>query len=122
MRYLFVILVGTGIILQSFSKLIILSNFQLNKEYISKNLCVKKAIKNNHCNGQCHLKKQLQKEENNEQVPSNTLKTMKEIQIICQSVTPYRFNSGLILISKFSPLTNSVKPPHTFSVFHPPQV
>lgn len=122
MRYLFVILVGTGIIFQSFSKLIILANFQLNKEYISKNLCVKKAVKNNDCKGQCHLKKQLQKEERSEHFPANSLKAIKEVQIICQNFIPFRFHSGLILVTNFAPLNNLLILPHPFSVFHPPQV
>lgn len=121
MKYLFVILVGTGIILHSFSTMIILINFQLNKEYISKNLCVQKAIKNNHCNGHCHLKKQLQEEEKKDQVPAN-LKDLKDFQIFCQTNSTFQFNDISELNKTFTPFKSLISTPPSFSIFHPPKV
>jgi len=51
-------------------------NYQLNKEYISKVLCENRNKPQMHCNGKCHLNKQLKKsaaesEKNNSTARSN---------------------------------------------------
>jgi len=46
-------------------------NYAINKNYIAKNLCVKKDIPNNTCNGKCHLKKQIKQNQDNNN-PENT--------------------------------------------------
>lgn len=38
-------------------------DYAINKDYIAKELCVKKDIPNNCCQGKCYLKKQLNKSE-----------------------------------------------------------
>jgi len=38
----------------------VISEFQLNRDYISQNLCVNKAEKNSHCKGTCYLKNKLE--------------------------------------------------------------
>src|ERR1035438_5166972 len=48
-----------GLLLQSFSKVGILLNYRLNKDFISKNFCENKNKPALHCNGKCHLAKQL---------------------------------------------------------------
>ena len=62
------------ILFQPFSKIWIVVSFKINQESIAKTLCVKKEIENNTCQGMCHLKKQLDKEDEKEQkqAPTNT--------------------------------------------------
>jgi hypothetical protein len=68
------ILLALVIFLQPFSKIWIFVSFKINQESIAKTLCVKKDIENNTCQGQCHLKKQIDKadKEEQKQTPSNT--------------------------------------------------
>ncbi|MFN8166406.1 MAG: hypothetical protein U0X76_09655 [Bacteroidia bacterium] len=47
---------------QSVSTAFVLAGYELNRSYISKNLCENKSKPSLHCNGKCHLKKELQKE------------------------------------------------------------
>jgi hypothetical protein len=42
----------------------IILQWSVKRDYISQNLCVKRNLKNNDCNGQCHLSKQLDKADN----------------------------------------------------------
>jgi hypothetical protein len=79
LRSLLAIIIVTAISAQAISKLVILINFQLNKEYIAKNLCEKKEEQDNCCQGTCHLKKQLAEDEerNNEATNSGKLKFEK---------------------------------------------
>lgn len=68
-RSLLSYLLITAVIMQSFSKWLIFTEFKVNQNYISKNLCINKSSPSKHCNGHCHLVKQLQKdaEQNNDQ-------------------------------------------------------
>ncbi len=50
---------------QTYVRLSILVNFELNKKYIAQNLCEKRAMPVNDCQGNCYLKKQLTKEQQN---------------------------------------------------------
>jgi hypothetical protein len=55
--------------------------YVLFKDYIAKNICVKKSEKNNCCQGKCYLKQQLkQVEETNGDKPSNQSNNSKKNQ------------------------------------------
>jgi hypothetical protein len=86
----FFILAMAGILMQNFGKFLILVNFELNRAYITKNLCVKKEDPNNCCKGKCYLKKQIEQEEKKEESPSTSLKDKEEIQY-CQNLEHLRF-------------------------------
>jgi len=121
LKSLFFILALTGIVFQNVSKSIILVNFELNKEYISKNLCEKKNIKGNCCQGSCQLKKQLKKadDHHNRQAPST--KGLEEIQLF-GVLQPITLNVNLFVQQsiQFS-LTTSIPLKPVFSIFHPPK-
>ena len=51
---------------QSLSSLLVVAGYELNRDFITKNFCVNKAKPSLHCNGKCHLKKELSKEQDNE--------------------------------------------------------
>lgn len=47
-----------------FIKAGIIIQWSIQRDYIAQNLCAKRNVANNDCNGQCHLKKQLDQVEN----------------------------------------------------------
>jgi hypothetical protein len=49
------------ILLQTFSQELIVLDYQVHKERITELFCVNKARPKLHCNGKCHLAKQLRK-------------------------------------------------------------
>lgn len=69
------------ILFQSGASMFTLLHFELNKDFIVKNLCINRSKPSMHCNGKCHLKKQLKKTEqqqnkrslNNKEAASYTL-------------------------------------------------
>lgn len=63
------------VFLQVFSKAWILIAFKINQIEIAQTLCEKRAVKNNTCQGKCHLKQQLDKadQEETKQIPKNSL-------------------------------------------------
>jgi len=85
------ILFAAVIFLQPFSKIWIVVSFKINQNQIAKTLCVKKEIKNNCCQGKCHLKKQLEQadQEEQKQTPPN-LKEKVEV-LYCQTRPPFDF-------------------------------
>ena len=109
-----------SILLQAFSSTFVYLNYQLNKEYISKTLCVNKDKPQMHCNGKCHLKKQLDKEERTENIPSGT-KEKNELSIINQYYSLKLINTPLVQELKSFYCRADYSHPF-FSVFHPPQL
>lgn len=115
-------MVLSGVLFQTLNKLIVCINFELNRDFIAKNLCVKKEEPKNCCQGKCHLKKQLDKQDENEKsAPVKSTKEVVETQFYygqqqvnisyglfyLQKIhTPYKFPELLLQVS---------------SIFHPPK-
>ncbi len=68
-------------LLQSFTRTFIILNYQVNKDYISNVLCENKEKKAMHCEGKCHLKKELDKEQKSESTPTGNSKEKFEITL-----------------------------------------
>ncbi len=122
MKHIFIILALTGVLLQNFNKIIIYVNFELNREFIAKTVCEKKEIRANKCNGSCHLKKQLAKEEKKEQSPTNPIKEKVEVQFFSEtnSRTPFFYSSFTKILR--SSYFFSLSEKHLHTVFQPPKV
>lgn len=91
--------------------------YNLFKDYIAKNLCVKKEIKGNCCQGKCFIKKQIKMTSENDETTQNTNdnNTKKNISVpvlefvLFSSITLYLnkttklqlFGSGTILIASY---------------------
>lgn len=60
MRHWSAILLVFVLLFQLSSKTIILLHYELNKWEITRNYCVNRSNAALHCNGKCHLKKQLE--------------------------------------------------------------
>lgn len=79
------------IFLQPLSKIWIVVSFKINQDTIAKTLCVKKEIKGNTCQGKCHLKKQLDKADEEEQKQTPTSSKEKVEVLYCYNQTPFDF-------------------------------
>lgn len=108
-------------LLQIFSRTIIILIFEINRDYIAKNLCVKKDEPNNCCKGKCHLKKELDKEEKQEQSPINPIKEKEEIQFYSDNKTKFSFFNTPLISELISHYSFSLSEKHIHSIFHPPQ-
>lgn len=122
MTRLISILLLSGFLFQVFGKVLILADYEWNKTYISQVLCENKNKPQSHCNGKCHLKKQLAKDEKRENAPANNLKGKTEIQLFSQKagiVFPHQYLTGAAAFAPFQ--CNETAAP-SFAVFHPPSV
>jgi hypothetical protein len=112
------------ILLQTIGKTIVLANYEINKEYISKVLCVNKSKPKMHCNGKCHLKKELSKAEKREKLPLNSTIEKVNIQLFSTSTDIFEL-SALVISTNNDVLFNysfHQSDKHPSCIFQPPQV
>ena len=95
--------------------------FQLNQKKIIQTHCENTAKPKMHCDGKCHLKKQLKKEEKREQTPfSKDSKEKIELQYFAE--TAYSFHSQITIATGISTAYSfSVSASLPQGVFQPPK-
>ena len=110
------------LITQTFSKYFVMLSFQLNRDYIAKNLCENRYRPQLHCKGNCVLMKKIKQEQKQEQNAPCPGKT--EIStIILSSRSFFAAAVPLVFTSTISyvMVADSGKPiDRAFSIFHPP--
>lgn len=102
-------------------------DYWVNYEYIAKELCENKAKPEMHCDGKCHLKKELAKASEDEKPLSSekksTLKQESEVLFFENETT---LISKPILLLTFLKVKNKYQNLYaylsTYTVFHPPSV
>ncbi len=101
-------------------------DYIVNYEYISKVLCVNKAKPMMHCNGKCHLMKELAKAAETENPKSSDKKQNTPIQevlffkeIKSFSIVSFSFSTESKINSSYLELYSYL---NTNSVFHPPTI
>ena len=120
----------TGLILlflvaaQSFSPWITIGQYAINKEYISKNLCINKDRPKLHCNGKCQLMKKLAEEEKqNAPAESSLGKNKTSLEWYWQDLPPQEITALAGLKTLWPSLdASSLCTSDPRSVFHPPSV
>jgi hypothetical protein len=108
------------ILITTFTKGFVWLQYQGNKDFISKNLCVNKSRPQLHCKGKCQLmKKMADEEQENSSSPVPKLKSgFEETAII---VTTNHCRLGVEFVTTWHPFTkNSAYNSPVFPVFHPP--
>jgi hypothetical protein len=81
MKFVLVPLLMLLILSQSFSKLFVVLEYNLNKDFIAKNLCINKAKPKLHCNGKCQMMKKLAEEEK-QNSPNNSTTKIKIQEVL----------------------------------------
>jgi hypothetical protein len=99
-----------------------MADYELNKDYITKNFCVNKAKPMMHCNGKCHMRKELAQQDKKENsLPYQNLKDKSELQYFSKAELikynePTEISKSDFIYSFFIPKVSAS------SIFHPPQV
>ncbi|MEC5142279.1 hypothetical protein [Chitinophaga sp. 212800010-3] len=120
MKHLSLICILFGLLLQNFSKSLIVMQFKVNQTYIAKELCVNRDKPQMHCNGHCHLKKELDKDTQPEK-NNNNGKDKYEVMFVdpIQSFSISSPDNQLSFISYYKAPRLSKR---SSSIFHPPQL
>jgi hypothetical protein len=72
MKFVLVPLFMLLMLAQTFSKWFVVIDYQLNRDFVAKALCINKARPRMHCNGQCQVMKKLAEEEKQNSSSHNT--------------------------------------------------
>ncbi len=121
MRSFIAILIASVFLFQSASKLLIMADYEMNKEFIAKNLCENKEKPKSTCNGKCHLAKELKKQDKKENQTSNSQKEKYENQFYSEVkksdvINTDLTNNQLVVLYQFTNYANYLD-----SIFQPPR-
>ena len=122
MRFIIVPILLVLVMTQSFSHWFVVLAFNINRDYIAKNLCENRYRPKMHCNGNCVLMKKLKEKEKSEE---NQPAAKAEINIIVLSSKTYFANT----LPPVQVQTKTVFPEsllvktvdRSFAFFHPPR-
>ena len=120
MKTLSVILLSFVILLQPLSKLVLVAEYQVNKNYIAEFLCVNKSKPKLHCEGKCQLSKKLKAAEaHNEDHPA-PVKNQLEVLYFCQAAPTFLFQIPTVFKTEYLVFSSPEVTPPVFGIFHPP--
>lgn len=94
--------------------------YEINKDYITKTFCENKDKPKMHCNGKCHMHKQLKEQEKQDQSPNSTTKEKLEVIQFCKKDQTFTFSSFAFTLTINPFYSETPLPKISFSIFHPP--
>jgi len=123
MKFILVPILMALVLTQAFSKWVVVMDYNLNKDFIAKNLCINKARPKMHCNGKCQMMKRLAEEEKQNSEGNNNTSSKLKIQDVVfndeifkpvlppPAKTKNTYNEERPTLKHNSPIS---------SIFHPP--
>ncbi|SFD12341.1 hypothetical protein SAMN05518672_101587 [Chitinophaga sp. CF118] len=106
--------------LQNFNQFVIVLEYKINFSYVANVLCENRDKPEMHCNGKCHLRKQLEKDQQQEHNSTSGKEKFEVVYI--DNLLSFNLQS----LAPFTQLTafyqDAALPSPTFSFFRPPQV
>ena len=102
-----------------FGSMVIIANYVINKELITKTFCVNRKKPKLRCNGKCHLMKELRKETQKEKSPLATIKVQLPVNFY-EEITSFSFASPSTRTTTFPEFLTGETASATIPVFHPP--
>ncbi len=122
MKQLIAIVLFLGVLFQSMSKLVVIINFNIHRDYIAKNLCENRDKPKMCCKGKCQLRKQLNNTEN-ENTKNKTSNRFSFDDYVCSEVKQLQITPvpEIIIKNKTALLSQEYSFDPLLSVFHPPQ-
>jgi hypothetical protein len=122
-RWASTILLLLIVLLQVAGKWLVFADYALNKAYIARTLCVNKSKPAMHCKGQCHLRKQLQKEENGGEQAPNHSSHQKFQEVFFEPHTPVALTTAVQYKTETIPQNTILYTSrYIASIFHPPGI
>lgn len=121
MKFALVIIVCLSLCAQCFVQLGMMTWYRINQEQIAEKYCVNKDKPELRCKGKCHLKKQMDKTQQDGSQDKRVAETGEWTVFLVPSVPSISLRSFFVSLKQ----TISPQDPYTFlyhpDVFHPPQ-
>ncbi|PZR18979.1 MAG: hypothetical protein DI539_15620 [Flavobacterium psychrophilum] len=98
-------------------------DYIVNYDYIAKELCENKAKPQMHCNGKCHLMKELAKAAEEQKQESERKSAQQNAEVLfCQNVEDFKFSPSLVIPFAKNETVYNNQYVHSAAVsfFHPP--
>jgi len=115
-----VVAVLFALMLQCFSKMIVVAEFYANRDYIARNLCINRLNPAVHCEGRCQLDKRILQDEKNgkdkEAFRSAREEVLSSKSFFATSVVPVTV--AVVRVYPIGRVAGPVDRP--ISIFHPP--
>lgn len=110
-----------SILVNTLGQTILLANYVLNKSYYATVLCENKAKPQMHCEGKCHLKKELKKQSEEEKNPTAAFKVKTETIQLFQQLSQFSFtpDNEIKIFRSFISIGKITSA--SFSIFQPPR-
>jgi hypothetical protein len=110
--------------LQTNTALVIYAGYEMNKGYITEKYCENKDKPMMHCNGKCHMVKEIKKTASDDAKRQNSLRAFAEDFFTVNPEETKHISDNLpIVISKInSPYLENYTYTLTTNIFHPPLV
>lgn len=125
MKKLLAIALLLSISYQYVAKLGMVAMYELNKDYIARNLCENRDKPQMKCCGKCYLKKQLKKADEQDngstQAPSKFEKEVTASFLVTQKITYSFFNTAPLVVF-YDGYSFHTGDGAIVSIFHPPPV
>jgi len=119
-KALSVIFLSLVILLQPLSKLVVVAEYQVNKNYIAEFLCVNKNKPKLHCEGKCHLSKELKPVDAPEKNQPTPEKNQQEVVYFCHATPTFLFQFHTVFKTEYFVFSSPEVTPPVFGIFHPP--
>jgi hypothetical protein len=91
MRWTLIIPAVVAVLLQSFSLLLVESEFVINRNYIASALCQNRAEPENSCGGKCYLKKEILRQQEQNEDQKNSSPSSFTFILYCEQAAEYLF-------------------------------
>ena len=109
-------------LLQTFGKVLVLVDYQANKEYILNVLCINRNKPQLQCEGKCQLTKKLKSQhDTDKQANERGQKQEVPLNLYCQSLFSFPFTNFASIATQPTAYTFSYTSVAYQSIFHPPR-
>lgn len=98
-------------------------DYIINYDYIAKELCENKAKPEMHCNGKCHLMKELAKAAEEQKQESDRKSAQQNAEVLfCEVLNDFSFSPSVVIpaIKNETAYRNLYSHNTAVSIFHPP--
>ena len=122
MKNFFIISLLAIMLLQIFSKVVVVIEYQANKEYIMEFLCINRDKPQLECEGKCQLTKKLKvQHDTDKQANERGQKQEVQVNLYCQSLFSLFLTTRPTIVSYPSAYWSGHTVVTYHSIFHPPQ-
>lgn len=122
LKYPITILLIVTIAIHTFSKWIVILEYEINKDYIARNLCINRAKPSCCCKGKCFLQKKLAADEDQQQpVGKSAHPEDTQVELFLHKLIQIDFRLPVLIIRHNLFYLNGKSQEFTPSFFQPPQ-